>query len=73
MEQLMEILEDLVPGVEFEGRTDLVESGDLDSLTILNLISDIADEFDVTIPVGEVVPENFDSPESIMALIERLK
>lgn len=73
METLLEILNDLVPGVQFEGRTDLVESGDLDSLKILNLISDISDEFDVTIPVGEVVPENFDSLEAIMALINKLQ
>lgn len=73
METLLEILEELVPGVEFEGRTDLVESGDLNSITILNLISDISDEFDVTVPVSEVIPENFESPEAIMALIEKLQ
>ena len=71
METLLEILEELVPGVEFEGRTDLIESGDLNSITILNLISDISDEFDVTVPVSEVIPENFESPEAIMALIEK--
>ena len=42
-------------------------------MTILNLISDISDEFDVEIPVSEVVPENFQSPEAIMALIEKLQ
>lgn len=73
MKELMEILEDLLPGILLEGRTDLVESGDLDSMTILNLISDISDEFDVEIPVSEVVPENFQSPEAIMALIEKLQ
>lgn len=73
MEILLEILEELVPGVEFEGRTDLIESGDLNSITILNLISDISDEFDVTVPVSEVIPENFESPEAIMALIEKLQ
>ena len=73
METLLEILEDLIPGVELEGRTDLVESGDLDSITILNLISDISDEFEVTIPVSEVIPENFESPEAIMSLIEKLQ
>ena len=66
MKELMEILEELLPGIPLEGRTDLVESGDLDSMTILNLISDISDEFDVEIPVSEVVPENFQSPEAIM-------
>ena len=73
MKELREILEDLLPGIPLEGRTDLVESGDLDSMTILNLISDISDEFDVEIPVSEVVPENFQSPEAIMALIEKLQ
>ena len=73
MKELMEILEDLLPGIPLEGRTDLVESGDLDSMTILNLFSDISDEFDVEIPVSEVVPENFQSPEAIMALIEKLQ
>lgn len=67
MKELMEILEDLLPGIPLEGRTDL------DSMTILNLISDISDEFDVEIPVSEVVPENFQSPEAIMALIEKLQ
>ena len=73
METLIEILEELVPGVEFEGRTDLIESGDLNSITILNLISDISDEFDVIVPVSEVIPENFESPEAIMALIKKLQ
>lgn len=73
METLLEILEELVPGVEFEGRTDLIESGDLNSITILNLISDISDEFDVTVPVSKVIPENFESPEAIMALIKKLQ
>ncbi|MGN0367768.1 MAG: acyl carrier protein [Wujia sp.] len=72
MEQLLEILEDLVPGGNFEGRTGLVDDGVLDSFTILNLISEISDEFGVDIPVSEVVPENFDSVETIMALIEKV-
>ena len=72
MEQLLEILEDLVPGENFEGRTVLVDDGVLDSFTILNLISEISDEFGVDIPVSEVVPENFDSVETIMALIEKV-
>ena len=55
------------------GRTDLIESGDLNSITILNLISDISDEFDVIVPVSEVIPENFESPEAIMALIKKLQ
>ena len=73
MKELMEILEDLLPGIPLEGRTDLVESGDLDSMTILNLISDISDEFDVEILPTDVVPENFESVEAMWQLIMRLQ
>jgi acyl carrier protein len=71
MDELLEILEDLVPGEEFAGRTGLVTGGVLDSFTIINLITEISDEFGVDIPVSDVVPENFDSVDTIMALIEK--
>ena len=70
-ETLIEILEDLVPDVDFESCEDL--TGVLDSLTILNLIGEVADQMDVEIPVKEVIPDNFKSVDSIMALIEKLK
>jgi acyl carrier protein len=37
------------------------------------LISDIEDEFDITIPTVEIVPKNFNSAGAMMALIERLQ
>jgi len=72
MEQLLEILEELKPGFEFEGKTDLATSGELDSFDIISLVSELNDAFDIDIPVEEIEPENFDSLESIMKLIESL-
>lgn len=71
MDKIIEILEDLVPNEEFEGRTGLVEDDILKSITILNLISELDDEFGVDISVGDVVPENFDSVEAIWALVQK--
>ena len=71
MEQLIEILEELVPGEESEGRSNLVTDGVLDSFAILSLISEISYEMGVDIPVSDVVPENFDSVDAIMAVIEK--
>ena len=71
MEKLIEILEELVPGEEFEGRSNLVTDGVLDSFAILSLISEISYEMGVDIPVSDVVPENFDSVDAIMAVIEK--
>ena len=69
MNELLEILEDLAPDVDFENSDDLIDSHKLDSLTIITLISDIEDEFDITIPTVEIVPKNFNSVEAMMELI----
>lgn len=73
MNELLEILEDLAPDVDFENSDDLIDAHKLDSLTIITLISDIEDEFDITIPTVEIVPKNFNSVEAMMELIERLQ
>ncbi len=71
MDKIIEILEDLVPDEEFAGRTGLVDDGVLQSIVILNLISELDDEFEIDISVGDVVPENFDSVEAIWALVQK--
>ncbi len=73
MEKLIEILEELNPDVDYNTCEDLVDGRHLDSLTILSLVSEIEDEFDVEIPTVEIIPANFNSAKSIMALIEKLK
>ena len=69
MEELLQILRKVKPGVDFEGKTDLFESGVLDSMTIVMLAAEINDEFDIDIQVTDIVPEN--SAESILAMIRR--
>lgn len=72
MEQLLEILSSLHPDVDFENTADLIDDGILDSLDIVTLVTEINSFFDVTIPAEEIVPENFNSAEALMELIERL-
>ncbi len=73
MEKLLEILEELQPDVDFEKCENLVDGRYLDSLTILSLISEIEDAFDVQIPTVEIIPANFNSAKKIWELIERLQ
>lgn len=73
MDELLEILNEIKPGVDFENETALVDDGILDSLAIIRLVSEIDDEFDVEIGVTDLVPENFNSAKAIMALIEKLE
>ena len=72
MEQLLEILTQMHPDVDFTAEEDLIGEGILDSLDIVTLITEINDAFDVSIPAEEVIPENFCSAEAIWTLIQRL-
>ena len=72
MEKLLEILSSLHADVDFANTVDLVDDGILDSLDIVTLVTEIDAEFGVTIPAEEIVPENFNSAEALMTLIERL-
>lgn len=73
MDTLIEILEEIQPEVDYETCTDLIDAHHLDSLMILSLIAEIEDEFDVVIPTVEIIPQNFNSAQSLWNLIERLQ
>ncbi len=49
----------------------LVESGIIDSLGIMTLLSFIEEKFSIQIPSEELMPENFASISTIASLIER--
>ena len=72
METLYHILKTLHPDVDFTADRDLIAEGILTSLDIVALITEINSEFDVSIPVEEILPENFASAQAIYAMIERL-
>ena len=72
MEQLIEILKELHPDVDFENTDGLIDDGILDSLDMVTLVTEINDKFDVSIPAEEILPENFNSAEALWALIEKL-
>ena len=72
MEKLLEILEEIKPGVDYENIDTLIDDHYLDSLSILSLIAEIEEEFDLIVPTVEIIPANFNSVKSMMALINKL-
>ena len=73
MEELLAILQELHPDVDFETCDTLIDDKILDSFDIVTLVAEIDDEFDVAIPAGALIPENFNSAAAIYALVERLE
>ena len=72
MEKLLEILENIKPGVDYENIDTLIDDHYIDSLSILSLIAEIEEEFDLIVPTVEIIPANFNSVKSMMALINKL-
>ena len=73
MEQLLEILQQINPKVNFESETALVTNGILDSFSIVSLVAELNDTYDIEITASDLVVENFDSAAAILALVERLQ
>lgn len=72
LEDVIAMLEDVNDDADYENCTTLVDDRVLTSFDILSVITAIDDEFDVAVPAKDIVPANFNSAESIRALIERL-
>ncbi len=69
----MEILEEICPDVDFETEKALVDDKILSSFSILSIISEINDAFEVTLTPAEIIPANFNSAEALWDMICRLK
>lgn len=73
MNELLDILIEACPGIDFASETDLIGRGIIDSLDIVTIVGEINDKFDVNISVEHLLPTNFYSADSIFALIKKLK
>ena len=72
MDELMQILEELRPDVDFENETALITDGVLDSFDIVALVGELNDAFDIEIKPSDLIPANFNSAKAIAALVEKL-
>ena len=73
MEELLRIMSEIRPDIDFENETKLIDNELLDSLDIVAIVTDINDEFDVEINVNDLLPENFNSAEALYELITKLQ
>ncbi len=73
MDKLLEILKEVRPDVDFENETALIDDGILDSFDVVSIISEIDDKLGVQIRIKELEPENFNSAEAILNLVQELK
>lgn len=72
MERLLKVLEDVREDVDFKTCTTLIEDEVLDSFDVIQIVTALDDEYDIEIPASEIIPENFNSVEAILKMVNRL-
>ena len=72
-EKVINIFKKIKPNKNMENVTDIVEGGYLDSFEIMSLIMALSETFDIEIGFKEIVPENFNTIDAMIAMVERLQ
>ncbi|MBR1571980.1 MAG: acyl carrier protein [Lachnospiraceae bacterium] len=73
MEELLEILNEIDDSIDYENEKALIDDHLLDSFSIISLVGELEDAFDISIDAAEMVPANFNSAEAIYAMVQRLQ
>lgn len=71
-EQILEILMDLRPDIDFENEKNLIDDHILESFDIVSLVAGLEDEFDIKIRPKNLIAENFNSLDALTDLVETL-
>ena len=73
MEKLLEILNKIDSTIDFAAENGIIDNACIDSMQLMELISELEDAFDITIEMEDIVPENFNSVSAMWDMIERLQ
>lgn len=71
--EVLAVLQEEYPNIDFESSNALVDNGILDSLTITGIIATLSMEFSITIPYEDITEDNFNSVDALAAMVERLQ
>ena len=73
MEELLEILQDINPDVDYETEDNLIDGKVLDSLSIIQMINEICETFDIEIGPKWMRNENFNSAQKSWDMIQAIQ
>lgn len=71
MNELIRILEKVNDYIDWENERNIFTDGLIDSMELLEIITDIEEQFKVKMDMDDISSENFDSIDAMMKLIER--
>ncbi len=72
-EKVLGILKSVRDDVDFEKETKLIDDGILDSFDIISIVGELNEQFVIDISADELEPENFNTLDAIVSLVEKMK
>ena len=72
-EEVLKVLNEVLPQIDFTESEHMVDEKILDSLSIVTLISELSISFDVIFDLSEIDMKQFNSLDSIVDLVSELK
>lgn len=72
-DKIVEILKETRPEFEFDENINFIEEGYLDSFDLITIVADLENTFDIKINGALIVPESFQSIDTILNLVKSSK
>ena len=72
-EKVLAVLQGVRKDIDFEHTVNLIDDDILDSFDIISIVSDLNETFDIDITADELEPENFNTLDAIVALVQSLQ
>ena len=73
MDELLSTLKGVCPKVDFVNEKKLIDDGILDSFDIISIVNELNEHYDIEIDVDDLEPDNFNTVEAMLELIEKLR
>lgn len=73
MEELLTILNGIKPEIDFLHEQSLISDEILESMDIIMIVSELEQNYDITIDLETLVPENFENADAILKMVEQLR
>ena len=72
MDEIKEILRSILPETDLDNETALFESGLLNSMDVVELISRLSETFEIELGPRDLIPENFNSVEAMWRMVQSI-
>lgn len=69
-EEILEILTEICPDVDFEAENELIDGGVIDSFAVIQIVTELMEHFNIFIDADDIEPENLNSLDNICEMVK---